>query len=244
MITCLIVDDEPFSVEALKSYALRIPFLEVVLATTSAVEAAILIQKQNIDLVFSDIHMPELSGLELVKLIQGKSKVIFATAYSDYALEGYQHDVIDYLMKPISFEKFLKAAQKAEKLIELEKNQANKVIDKSSNISNDDFIFVKTEHKGKYIKIKFEDILMIEGSGNYVTIYTIQQEKIVVLMTFKYLEDHLPKTQFIRTHKSYIVALQAISGLDGNTVILGDLSVPIGVTYRENILNHFSGRMI
>ncbi|MET3129622.1 DNA-binding LytR/AlgR family response regulator [Arcicella rosea] len=244
MITCLIVDDEPFSVEALKNYALRIPFLEVVLATTSAVEAAILIQKQNIDLVFSDIHMPELSGLELVKLIQGKSKVIFATAYSDYALEGYQHDVIDYLMKPISFEKFLKAAQKAEKLIELEKSQVIKAPEKSINTNNEDFIFVKTEHKGKYIKIKFEDILMIEGSGNYVTIYTIQQEKIVVLLTFKYLEDHLPKTQFIRTHKSYIVALQAISGLDGNTVILGDLSVPIGVTYRENILNHFSGKMI
>lgn len=181
MTTCLIVDDEPFSVEALKSYA----------------------------------------------------------------LEGYQNDVIDYLMKPISFEKFLKAAQKAEKLIELERNQiGNKVTGKSSNTNNEDFIFVKTEHKGKYIKIKFEDILMIEGSGNYVTIYTLQQEKIIVLLTFKYLEDHLPQTQFIRTHKSYIVAFKAISGLDGNTVILGDLSVPIGVTYRENILNHFSGKMI
>jgi two-component system, LytTR family, response regulator len=116
MINVLIVDDEQFSVDAIKSYADKIPFLNVVLATTSAIEASIAVQNQDIDLVFSDVCMPELNGIELVKLIQGKSKVIFITATPDYALQGYQNDVIDYLMKPLFFETFFKAAQKAEKL--------------------------------------------------------------------------------------------------------------------------------
>jgi DNA-binding LytR/AlgR family response regulator len=232
MINILIVDDEQFSVGAIKSYAHKIPFLNVVLATTSSIEASIAVQKQNIDLVFSDIHMPELSGLELVRLIKGKSKVIFATAYSDYALEGYKNDVIDYLMKPVSFEDFLRAAQKAEKQIELEKGALNQ--GENKNIS-DGFVFVKAETKGKFLKVKYDDILYIEGTGNYVTIWNTNKEKILTQLTFKYLEDLLPQNQFMRVHKSYMISVKHISGFDGATVFFNGLTVPVGVTYRDNI---------
>lgn len=240
MINVLIVDDEQFSVDAIKKYALRIPFLNVVLATTSSIEASIAVQKQDIDLVFSDIHMPELSGLELVRLIQGKSKVIFATAYSDYALEGYKNDVIDYLVKPIYFEDFLRAAQKAEKQIQLEKDVLNQ--NENKNIS-EDFIFVKAETKGKYLKVSFDDILFIEGTGNYVTIWNTNKEKILTQLTFKYLEDLLSQNQFMRVHKSYIISLVNVTGFDGLSVFLGDLTIPVGVTYKERLLKYVSEKI-
>jgi DNA-binding LytR/AlgR family response regulator len=233
MINILIVDDEQFRVDALQRYALQIPFLNVILATTSSIEASITVQNQQIDVVFSDIHMPELSGLELVRLIQGKSKVIFATAYLDYALEGYQNDVIDYLVKPITFEKFLRAAQKAEKLINLEN-----VHPTPDEHKEKDFIFVKAESKGKYLKIRFDDILFIEGTGNYVTVWKVNQEKIVTQLTIKYLEDLLPVNLFVRVHKSYIISLENISGFDGSSVFLGDVMIPVGVTYKERLLSY------
>jgi DNA-binding LytR/AlgR family response regulator len=240
MINTLIVDDEQFSVDALKRYASQIPFLNVVLATTSSIEASIAVQKQQIDLVFSDIHMPELSGLDLVRSTQGKCKVIFVTAYSDYALEGYQNDVIDYLVKPIPFDKFLKSAQKAERLIELEKGQLEQPAENAVN----NFLMIKTDHKGKYIKIKYDDIIFIEGTGNYLTICTTNQEKITTLLTIKALVDLLPQSQFMRVHKSYIASLQHITGLDGNDVVLGKAVIPIGVTYKQNLIQHFGDRMV
>jgi two-component system, LytTR family, response regulator len=239
MTNVLIVDDEQFSVDAIKSYADKIPFLNVVLATTSAIEASIAVQNQDIDLVFSDVCMPELNGIELVKLIQGKSKVIFITATPDYALQGYQNDVIDYLMKPLFFETFFKAAQKAEKLIMLEKNHTKKTIESAKKSIFDDFMMVKTERKGKLIKVKFNDIVCIEGDGNYVKIWLSKEDKIMALLTFKSLEEILPREQFIRVNKSYIVALQLITGIEGNIVQLGDLTVPIGGTYKDNVTKLF-----
>jgi two-component system, LytTR family, response regulator len=239
MINVLIVDDEQFSVDAIKSYADKIPFLNVVLATTSAIEASIAVQNQDIDLVFSDVCMPELNGIELVKLIQGKSKVIFITATPDYALQGYQNDVIDYLMKPLFFETFFKAAQKAEKLIKLEKSPTQKATENVKKPVFNDFMMVKTERKGKLIKVKFNDIVCIEGEGNYVKIWLSKEEKIMALLTFKYLEEILPKEQFIRVNKSYIVALHLITGIEGNIVQLGDLTVPVGGTYKDNVTKLF-----
>jgi two-component system, LytTR family, response regulator len=239
MINVLIVDDEQFSVDAIKSYAQKIPFLNIILATTSAIEASIAVQNQDIDLVFSDIQMPELSGLALVKLIQGKSKVIFITASSEYALQSYQNDVLGYLMKPLFFEDFFKAAQKAERLITLEKSQAKKALPDAQKPVLKDFIMVKTEQKGKLIKVNFDDILFIEGAGNYVKIWLNNQDKIMTLLTFKALEELLPKEQFIRVNKSYIVAFQLITGIEGNIVRLGDLTVPIGATYKETVTKLF-----
>ncbi len=243
MINVLIVDDEQFSVDAIKSYAQKVPFLNVVLATTSAIEASIAVQNQDIDLVFSDVQMPELNGIELVKLIQGKSKVIFITGSKDYALQGYQNDVIDYLMKPLFFNTFLKAAQKAEKLIKLEKGQVKKATESVQKLIFHDFMMVKTEQKGKLIKVNFNEILCIEGEGNYVKIWLNKEEKIMALLTFKALEEILPKKQFIRVHKSYIIPVQLITGIEGSSVKLGDLTVPIGGTYKENVTQIFLGKV-
>jgi two-component system, LytTR family, response regulator len=239
MINVLIVDDEQFSVDAIKSYAQKIPFLNVVLATTSAIEASIAVQNQDIDLVFSDIQMPELSGLALVKLIQGKSKVIFITASSEYALQSYQNDVIGYLMKPLFFEDFFKAAQKAEKMISLERGQTKKALPDTQKPVLKNFMMVKTDQKGKQIKVNFDNILFIEGAGNYVKICLESQEKIMTLLTFKALEDILPQEKFIRVNKSYIVPIQLITGVEGNMVKLGDLSVPIGGTYKDSVSKLF-----
>lgn len=236
MINCIIVDDEQFSLDTIKKYADKIPFLKVVLATTSSLEASRVVYEQPIDLVFTDVFMPEMDGVELVKMLGNKCKVIFITAYSDYAVQGYEHGVIDYLVKPISFEKFLKAAQKAEKLIELEKGKSVEIPVKQ--IVND-FMMVKTEQKGKLIKVNFNEILYIEGDGNYVKIWLNNQDKIMTLLTFKALEELLPKEQFIRVNKSYIVAFQLITGIEGNIVRLGDLSVPIGGTYKETVTKLF-----
>ena len=235
MINCIIVDDEQFSVDAIKSYADKIPFLKVVLATTSAIKASRLVYEQSIDLVFTDVFMPEMNGVELVQLLGNRCKVIFITAYSDYAVQGYEHGVIDYLMKPVYFDKFLKATQKAEALINLEKKAIETFIKPVFN----DFIMVKTEQKGKLIKVNFNDILFIEGAGNYVKIGLNNQDKIMTLLTFKALEELLPKEQFIRVNKSYIVALQLITGIEGNIVRLGDLTVPIGGTYKNNVTQLF-----
>jgi two-component system, LytTR family, response regulator len=241
MINVLIVDDEQFSLDILTKYAQKVPFINVVIATTSAIEASIAVQKQDIDLVFSDVDMPELSGIELVRLINGKSKVIFATAHPKYALEGYKNDVIDFLVKPFSFEQFLKVAQKAEKQIELEKSVTKQEEKKNTP---EDFVFVKAETKGKYVKVKFEDILFIEGTGNYVTIWNTNKEKKLTLLTFKYLEDLLPKNQFMRVHKSYMIATKHISGFDGASVFLDELSVPVGVTYRDSVTQYVNEKMV
>jgi two-component system, LytTR family, response regulator len=240
MINCIIVDDEQFSVDALTRYAERIPFLNVVLATTSPKEASRVVYEQPIDLVFTDVFMPEMTGVELVQMLGNKCKVIFITAYSDYAVQGYEFGVIDYLMKPVFFEKFLKATQKAETLIELEK----KSIEKPVNQPIKDYFMVKTGQKGTLAKVKYTDVLFIEGAENYVNIWTINQEKLMTAMTLKALEEELPKDLFMRVHKSNIIALSHITGLSGGEVMLDGVSVPLGVTYRDIVLKHFSDRVV
>lgn len=240
MINCIIVDDEQFSLDAINQYTNKIPFLNVVLATTSSLEASHVVYEQPIDLVFTDVFMPEMNGVELVQMLGNKCKVIFITAYSDYAVQGYEHGVIDYLMKPVYFDKFLKAAQKAEKLIELEKGKSVEIPVKQAI---NDFMMIKTEQKGKLIKVNFKEILFIEGEGNYVKIWLNNQDKIMTLLTFKALEELLPKEQFIRVNKSYIVALQLITGIEGNILRLGDLTVPIGGTYKETVTKLFLNKV-
>ncbi len=232
MINCIIVDDEQFSLDAIKKYADKVSFLKVVLATTSSLEASRVVYEHPVDLVFTDVFMPEMNGVELVQMLGNKCKVIFITAYTDYAVQGYEHGVIDYLVKPISFEKFLKAAQKAEKLINLEKRNP---VENFVNQTVNDFMMVKTEQKGKLIKVKFNEILFIEGDGNYVKIWLNNQDKIIALLTFKALEEILPKDQFIRVNKSYIISFSNILGIEGNELILDGLTIPIGGTYKDNV---------
>ncbi len=238
MITCIIVDDDQFSVNALKKYASQIPFLDVKLATTSAIEALQMISNQPIDLLFSDVFMPELNGMDLIKAVKGKCKCVLITAYSDYAVEGFSEGIVHYLTKPVPFPKFLEAAQRVEALINLEK-KALKIIPEKLE-KEQKYIFVKTGQKGLKVKVNFEDILFIEGMKNYVGINTKDGEKILTLMNMKDFEEALPKDDFLRVHKSYLIAIDSITAIEGNNAVLGNLTVPIGITYKDTVQNIFN----
>jgi DNA-binding LytR/AlgR family response regulator len=235
MIKCVIVDDEPSAVDILKIYAEKIPYLDVVYTTSNAIEALTYIQSNTVDLLFLDINMPDISGLDLARLTKGKSKIIFTTAYAEFALESYKYEALDYLMKPISFNDFLMASQKMLALANAKAKNVEKTIVVEAKESNEDYIFVKTEHKGKITKILFSDILYIESLKNYVAIYTTEKEQITTLLTMKEMEERLPSNIFFRSHKSFIVSLDKIKALDGNEIILQNVKdrIPLGATYRD-----------
>jgi DNA-binding LytR/AlgR family response regulator len=226
MICCLIVDDEQGAIDILSQFVAKTPFLELVASTTNPVEALRLVATQPIDLVFLDIHMPQLSGLDVMPLLTGKCQVILTTAYSEFALKGFELEALDYLLKPIAFERFVKAAQKALK--------AQAPPAPPLALPPDNYIFVKLESKGKMRKVSFEDIVYVEGLKNYVSIYT-EQERIITLLNIKDLQERLPAAQFMRVHKSYIVSLTKIKALDGNLILFqdGKASAPLGDTYRS-----------
>lgn len=228
MISCLLVDDEQSALDILRTFVDKTPFLSLVGSTTNPLEALSLLQSQPVDLVFLDIHMPQLSGLDLLRLVKGRTKVILTTAYSEFAIESFELDALDYLLKPIAFERFLKAAQRALNT-SLEASTRWQPVEKI----DDDYMFVKTESKGKMTKINFRDIMYVEGMKNYVSINT-SDERIVTLLNIKDLEDRLPPQQFMRVHKSYIVSLDKIQALDGNQIMFKGLKayVPMGETYR------------
>jgi DNA-binding LytR/AlgR family response regulator len=236
MIRCLAVDDEAYATRIIADYITKVPFLQLAGTTTSAVEALALVQKGGIDLVFLDIQMPELTGLQFLKLCGDRCKVILTTAYPEYALEGYEHDVIDYLLKPVAFDRFLKSAQKAFNQLQVNRPGEALVISPTRAISDQataDYMFIKGESKNKFLKVDFNDILYIEGLKNYVSIFTPQQ-RFVTYQTMRDLEAQLPQPPFYRVHKSYIVSLNKIRMIDGNMLYINDQSIPIGETYRED----------
>src|SRR5881394_3860296 len=216
MIKCIIVDDEPHAIEVLDHYVKQTPHLQLVTSFTNPIEALQLLGQQKIDLVFLDIQMPEISGIDFIKAIQGKSKVILTTAYSEFALQGYELDVVDYLLKPIRLPRFLAAVQKASQ-------QINAATETSQQETEDDYIFVKTESKGKLLKINLADIDFIESMKNYVAIHRGGQ-KTLVYTSMKELEERLPKKQFIRVHKSFIIPISRITGIEGNLVRLKNVT--------------------
>ena len=228
MIRCLVVDDEPLALDILEDYIAKVPFLQLVKTTTSAIEGLSLVQNNGIDLVFLDVQMPELTGLQFLKIMNGKCDVILTTAYSEYALEGYELDVIDYLLKPIAFDRFYKAAQK---VFQQKQNSTPLPLpDTLSTNTPHNFIFVKTEHKIQ--KIYLDDILYIEGLKDYISIFT-KSERIITLQNMKKMEDVLPSGTFVRVHKSYIVALDKIDSIERSRIQIGDKIIPVGDTYRE-----------
>src|SRR6201998_671474 len=231
MIKCLIVDDEPLALHVLEDYISKIAFLQLVKATTNPIEALQLVQDKAVDLVFLDVQMPELTGIQFLRIANGKAKVILTTAYSQYALEGYELDVIDYLLKPIAFDRFFKSAQKAQAIIQpsgkTETKQEN-TAPQSDFLS--DFIFVKTEHKIQ--KVYLNDILFIEGLKDYISIFT-PSERIITLQNMKKMEDALPEKHFIRVHKSYIVSINKIDSIERSRIFIGDKVIPVGDTYRH-----------
>ncbi len=227
-IRCLIVDDEPLALDIIEDYVLKTPFLELVNKFNSPFQAIEALQSKKIDLIFLDIQMPGLSGIEFSKLLQNGPKVIFTTAYSQYALEGFKVDALDYLVKPINYQEFLKASNKALTWFNLTEQN----IEQKTEIHSNTSIFVKSEYK--LLKVDFDNILYIEGLKDYVKIYLKDQVKpILSLMSLKTLEEKLPSEQFMRVHRSFIVNLHQIARIERNRIVFGSVYIPIADSYKE-----------
>lgn len=238
MINCLIVDDEQPAIDILKHYISQTPFLHLAASTTNPIEALQIVNEQNIELIFLDIQMPELSGIDFIRAIHGKAKVILTTAYSEFALESYELDVVDYLLKPIRFPRFLQAVQK------VAKENSDSAREEDAEVA-DDYIFVKTESKGKLLKINLADIDYIEGMKNYVAIHCAEK-KTLVYTSMKELEERLPQKSFLRVHKSFIIPIAKITGIEGNLVRLKGVKdeILIGESYKADLMEIIRNKMI
>jgi two-component system, LytTR family, response regulator len=242
MIKCLIVDDERPAINILTKFVNDTPYLTLVGSTTDVMEIPAMIKSQTADLLFLDIQMPKLTGLDFLKLHADENlKVILTTAYPQFALESYEFpNVVDYLMKPIPYERFLKATDKALNIVNHQKLSIEGL-----STEEQDFIFVKTEHKGKIQKINFSDIIYIEGMKNYVTICTAKGERIVTYIGIGEIAESLPIKDFLRVHRSYIVAIKSIEALDGNEVIMKNASrIPTAGKYKDDFLAVFQKKIV
>ena len=223
-IKCIILDDEPLAVELLKSYADKQLQLEVVLATTDVFEVIDYLQKQTVDLIFIDIQMPELSGIQVMKMFNKDNYFIVTTAYANYVLESYDYRVVDYLLKPISFDKFHKSVQKFTDFVTLETHN---------------HLFVKVD--GRQVKINPKDIIFVEGLSDYIRIHLLN-ERLIVLDNLKDFINKLPSKEFMRIHKSYIIQLDKIKSIDGNMIYHDLGSTPIGETYKNEVKKWIGNR--
>lgn len=233
MIKCLLIDDEPLALDILEGYVNTTPFLALVGRCSSAIEAIQKIEDEEIDLIFSDIQMPNLSGLEFSKmLLNKKPKIIFTTAYEEFALESYKVNAIDYLLKPIDYSEFFAAANKAKTIID--KKSASSNFNQPPN--NDDYLFVKSEYK--LIKIELKNLIYIEGLKDYVKFYTVNSEKpILSLMSMKSLEEELSDKNFMRVHRSFMVNLKKVVTVERNRIVFGKKYIPVSEKYKENFQN-------
>ena len=237
-INCIIVDDEPLARNLLTAYVNKIPSLNLLKSFSSPLPAMEFLQNHSVDLIFLDIQMPELTGISFLKIVKKRPMVVLTTAYSEYAIESYELDVVDYLLKPITLERFLKAVEKVSQRLALEKEnlsdasnenqQAEQIT--STQAPSQPFVFVKDGTK--LVKIRWKDILYIEGMKDYVAIHT-RQQKIVSLQRLKTLESQLPSDQFIRIHHSYIVSLEGVDVIYKDKVQIGKTFIPVSETYKK-----------
>jgi DNA-binding LytR/AlgR family response regulator len=231
MLTCIAIDDEPLALDLLKKYIAKIYFLELKDVFTDPFEAQKLLETTNIDILFLDIQMPDINGIEFSKIISKKnSAVIFTTAFSEYAVEGFNVDAIDYLLKPIEYDRFLKSVYKAKEYIDYITNQE----------IQDGYIFVKSDYQ--MAKINLKEILYIEGLDDYIKIY-MPQKSILTLMTLKTISQKLPSKEFLRIHRSYIVPISKIENISKSRVKIGDKEIPIGISYSESFFSVMDKRM-
>ena len=229
---CLIIDDKPLAIDLLNEYVIKVPFLHLVASTTDPLKGLDIIRTQPIDLVFLDIQMPQLSGLQFLNLADKNIKVIFTTAYAKYAIDGYNLDVVDYLLKPFPFDRFYQAAEKAlRRMAAVDFSQP--VLEKTQSEPGN--LFVKTEHR--LHKVDLAELLYVEGLENYVSIQTAS-ERILSLQTLKRMEEQLPSRDFLRVHRSYIISLKYISYIEKSTVLMQNgITIPIGNSYRESFFS-------
>jgi DNA-binding LytR/AlgR family response regulator len=228
-IRCLIIDDEPLAQRVIERYVENIPFLDIVKKCSNAIEAIDVLHNLEVDLLFLDINMPKLSGMDFLKTLKNPPLVIVTTAYAEFAIQGYELDVVDYLMKPFAFERFYKAIQKAEELLK-GKGQRN-IGHKEAEKQDDSFIFIKSSKKT--YKVNLDEILYIEALGDYVKIYTADR-MIITYQSLKNIETLLPSGAFPRIHKSFIIALSRIDMIEGNHVKIKDRLIPIGTNFKAD----------
>jgi two-component system LytT family response regulator len=234
-ISCIVVDDEPLAVQLLEAYVRKTPFLDLKGSFSNGREAFAFLQDKDVDLLFCDIQMPNLSGMELSKMLPEKTKIIFTTAFSNYAIDGYKVHALDYLLKPISYDDFLTAAKHAQDVIEAQKAAAPKAEASS--------IFVKSEYKLQ--KIDFSSIIFIEGLKDYVKIYLSDaSEPVLTLMRMKTLEEQLPATSFVRVHRSYIVNIMKIDAIERGRILMGQYRIPIGDSYEQGLYSALAGSSV
>ena len=231
MLRCLAVDDEAFATRLLASYIQKLPGLTLAGTTTNPLEALHWVQEGRADLVFLDIQMPELTGLQFLKICGHRCQVILTTAYPEYALAGYEHDVVDYLLKPIAFDRFVRAVHKAQAL----RPAASPPValpPAPAPAPAADYLFVKGDSKNKYLKLNYADILYVQGLKNYVSI-VVPGRRIITYLTLRELAAQLPPS-FVRVHKSFIISLDHLRLVDGHTLHVGDEEITVGDTYRED----------
>jgi DNA-binding LytR/AlgR family response regulator len=227
-IKCIIIDDEPLARKGLKEYIADVDFLQLAGEYDNALKATGTLSKGEIQLLFLDIQMPRITGLDFFKTLQQPPPVIFTTAYPQYALEGFEVNALDYLVKPVSFDRFLKAAMKAKEYYEIrEKNNVEPAT------TTPDYFFIKADNK--LVKLFFDDLLFAEALQNYVVIHTTDK-KYITYLTFKAVEDYLPADKFIRTHKSYIIAASKIDSIEANDICIGQHHIPISRTMKDEVM--------
>lgn len=227
MINCIAIDDEPLALKQLGSYIEKVPFLNLYNSFTSAVKALAFLQENEVDLMFVDINMPDLSGMEFVKSLSNPPKFIFTTAYRDYAVEGFQVDAADYLVKPISFASFLKAVEKTKQRYFSQREQSISIK------RDDDFLFIKSEYK--IVRINLNDVTYIEGMRDYVRIHQLHEKPLMALLSMRKLMEHLPAKDFMRVHRSYIVNLNKIHTIERMRIIFDkNVYIPVSEQYKDD----------
>ncbi|WKN42820.1 LytR/AlgR family response regulator transcription factor [Tunicatimonas pelagia] len=223
MIKCIAIDDEPLALDLVEDFVAKVPFLSLEKSFSNALDALPLLNSEKIDLIFLDIQMPQITGLQFIKSLEQPPKVVFTTAYAQHAVEGFNVDAVDYLLKPFTFERFLKAANKAQQALTSEQQ---------STASGEDYIFVKSGYD--MVKVRFADIQYIEGLKDYVKIHTTQKT-IIALLTMKSLESSLP-TGFLRVHRSYIINFDHLESVGRRNLIVAKHDIPLGDMYREQFM--------
>lgn len=229
MLKCIAIDDEPLALKLLEDNISKVPYLQRMASCRNVFDALKVLQEGQIDLIFIDIQMPGLTGLQFIGTLENKPLVIFVTAYKQYALESYDLAVVDYLVKPVTLERFIKACNRAKELHELKTGKQNQGL-----ISSAEFIFVNADYS--QIKIMFNDIIWIEGVRDYIKIHLKSTTKpLLIRSSIKLIEQDLPPSKFIRIHKSYLVSIESITAIRKNSVFIKDMELPIGETFREMV---------
>jgi DNA-binding LytR/AlgR family response regulator len=225
-INCIAIDDEPLALEIIEEYAGKIPYLNLKASFDNAFNALQYLKTEKVDLLFLDIQMPDITGVQLAQILPANTHVVFITAYDFYAVKSYELNAVDYILKPFEFDRFWQACEKVSNLLAVDKSERETVNTKST----DAFFFVKSEYRMQ--KIFEKDILYIEGMKNYIKIFT-KADKVLTLQSFKKTEQMLSPDRFIRVHKSFIVAIDQIDFIERNRICIGDIRIPIGETYKE-----------